>query len=108
MAKKDKEAQADLFPVEPVIGALAVTEFKASGAEVTAKLVGVTNINDVARLDAPCWQRAVADWLVALHLGDLDAAIVDVKKAYVQWVNLNSEHHRETPDGGELVRFPGG
>jgi len=105
MAKTDKklEPQTDLFPEDPVIGALAVTEFKASGAEVQAKLVAVTNVNDVARLDAACWRRAVAEWLVALHQGDLDMALIDVKKAYVQWANLNGESHRETLPGGDVV-----
>lgn len=108
--KKSDEQQADLFPVEPVIGALAVTEFRTSGAEVKAILSGVTNVNDVARLDTACWQKAVADWLVALHLGDLDMALNDVKRAYVSWVNLNGETHRETPEqeSGRVLGFRSG
>lgn len=99
MAKSERkrEEQVDLFPEEPVIGGLAISEFKTSGAEVKAVLIGVTNVNDVARLDTRCWRMAVADWLVALHLGDVDAALIDVKKAYVSFVNLNGETHRQTP-----------
>lgn len=97
--RKIEEDQLDLFPQEPVIGGLAITEFKTSGAEVKANLVGVTNVNDVARIDTKCWQKAVADWLISLHQGDIDEALVDVKKAYVNWVNLNGEPHRETPSG---------
>jgi hypothetical protein len=102
MAKpmKKTEEQNDLFPEEPVVGALAITDFKVNGAEVKATLVGVTNVNDVARLNTVCWQQAVAQWLITLHQGDIDQAMVDVKKAYVHFVNLNGEPHRPTPDSG--------
>lgn len=104
MAKKNREEQIDLFPEEPIIGGLAIVKFETSGAEVKANLVGVTNVNDVARIDNQCWQKAVADWLITLHLGDIDAALVDVKKAYVQFVNMHGEPHRETP-GGDVVQM---
>ena len=88
------EEQGDLFPEEPVVRALAITDFKMNGAEIQAKLVGVTNINDAARLDAVCWQHAVAEWLIALHKGDIDQATIDVKKAYVHYVNINEKLNR--------------
>jgi|GEM_PF-5850738 hypothetical protein len=96
-ANEKNELQADMFPVDPIIGGLAITDFKLSGAEIKAALVGVTNVNDVARIDNACWQKAVSDWLIALHLGDLDTAMVNLKRSYVSFVSLNGEPHRETP-----------
>lgn len=66
MAKKTQDEQIDLFPVQPAIAALGLTQFKLAGAEITATLAGVTNVGDIALLDNTCWQKAVACWLLNL------------------------------------------
>lgn len=105
MAKKPNEDQLDLFPEDIVVGGLAITEFKISGSEVVAKVLGVTNAHDVAKINKETWQQAIAHWLVALHNGDIDMAMIDVKKAYVQWINEHGEPHRETPSA-DIYQIP--
>lgn len=102
MAKKT-EVQLDMFPVIPEITALGITKFELGGAAVKATVEGVTNTNDIALLDNPCWQKAVAEWLLNLHGGDVDLAMVSVKKAYVDYINKQDEAHRPTP--AEVVNF---
>ncbi len=102
MAKKT-ETQLELFPIIPEITTLGITKFEVGGAAVKATLEGVTNTNDIALLDNPCWQKAVAEWLITLHGGDVDLAMVSVKKAYIEYINKSAEGHRPTP--GEVINF---
>jgi hypothetical protein len=57
---------------------------------------GVTNTNDIALLDKNCWQKAVSAWALSLHDGDIDEAIISIKKAYVDYINATGEPHRPT------------
>lgn len=101
MAKEQK--QDDLFPVDPMITGLGITSFKLKGGNVQGILDGVTNTFDIALLDAPCWKKAIASWLVELHNGDVDEAMVSLKKAYIDWANNHGEPVRETPASGSNV-----
>lgn len=96
MATKTEHKQIDLLPVIPTIENLGVTKFQVSGAGVQATVEGVTNTNDIALLDNPCWQKAVGAWLLTLCGNDVDMAMVQVKKAYVDYINKAGEAHRPT------------
>jgi hypothetical protein len=96
MAKKDEYVQSDLFPESPRVAGLGITKFEISGAGVKATVEGVTNTNDIALLDNPCWQKAVTAWALSLHGGDVDEAIISMKKAYVDHINSTGEPHRPT------------
>jgi hypothetical protein len=96
MAKEIKEQQIDLFYEPPKVAGLGITKFEISGAGVKATVEGVTNTNDIALLDNPCWQKAVAAWALSLHGGDVDEAIISMKKAYVDHINSTGESHRPT------------
>jgi len=94
--KNDKDT-LDLFPVIPEIKGLGVSSFKmASHGSLEATLKGAVNVNDIAQLTLPTWQKAVAYWLVNLCANDLDIAMTQIKKAYVDIINENGEPHRET------------
>lgn len=97
MAKKNDYTQVDMFPVIPEVTGLGITGFRLSGASITATVEGATNVNDFALLDNPCWQKAIAKWLVTLCGTDIDIAMVQVKKAYVDLINEQGETHRPTP-----------
>lgn len=106
MAKTQKEPtenQLDLFGNDPIIGGLGLQDVKLNGHEVKATLIGVTNVHDIGRLKAKSWKDAVSDWLINLHQGDIDAAIVGIKQAYVRYVNEHGEPHRPTPDEDDTV-----
>lgn len=98
MAKEIKEQQTDLFYEPPKVAGLGITKFEISGAGVKAVVEGVTNTNDIALLDNPCWQKAVSAWALSLHGGDIDKAITSMKKAYVDHINATAEPHRPTVD----------
>ncbi len=99
MAKQENDKNTtDLFPVIPEIKGLGVATFKmASHGSLEATLKGAVNVNDVAQLTRQSWQKAVAYWLVNLCANDVDIAMMQVKKAYVDIQNENGESHRETP-----------
>ena len=108
MAKQENDKDTiDLFPVTPEIKGLGVATFKmTSHGSLEATLKGVVNVNDVAQLTHQSWQKEVAYWLVNLCANDLDMAIIQVKKAYVDIQNENGEPHRETlPEQEPLVKF---
>lgn len=92
--KKTDDVQADLFPVTPAIVGLGVTQFKVSDGKITAVFEGAANVNDIARLDNPCWQNAGAAWLLSLCGDDVDAALIAVKNAYYDSLKAN----RPSPD----------
>lgn len=102
MAKK-QETQLDMFPVIPEVVGLGITKFEIGGASVKATVEGVTNTNDIALLDNPCWQKAVAEWLLSLHGGDVELSLVSVKKAYVDLINKTDEAHRPTVEDVNTV-----
>lgn len=86
-ASEKTEPQTDLFPEKPIIHGLAITDFKTSGANIKATVVGVTNVNDVAKLDKQCWKSAIASWVLALHEGDLDKTWLTMNLAYQDFIN---------------------
>lgn len=78
--------QMDMFPEKPKINGLAIADFKTSGAEIKASLVGVTNVVDIAKLDDQCWKMAIATWFLSLHVGDLDKAWLTLNDAYQEYI----------------------
>ena len=97
--------QNDLFQVTPEIAGLGITEFKIKGGEVRAVMLGATNTNDIALLDNPCWQQAVAYWLMELHGGDVDAALESVTNANVNFALRNGVANTGTQSQGSNVTF---
>lgn len=95
------DLQTDLFPEKPKIHGLAITDFKTSGAEIKATVVGVTNVNDVAKLDKECWKSAIASWMLALHDGDVDKTWLTVNQAYQDYIN----HYPESIHQATVVDF---
>ncbi len=81
---RHNENQRDMFPVKPEISGIGIVKFETKGAEVSATLAGVTNVNDVALLTDECWQEAVAEWLLNLHKGDVDAAKMSINRVMLK------------------------
>jgi hypothetical protein len=87
MAKKsdtDSE-QLDLFPIDPEIRNLGVTEFKLSGSALTGKLLAVTDTSDIALLTPERWGEAAAVWLVKLFGGDWFKIHAAVNRAHSEY-----------------------
>lgn len=85
MAKKpENEYQDDLFPVDPKIVGLAISEFKIKDGAVDAKLSGVTLTNDIALIDATVWKKAVAAWLVTQCGGSLNTTYEYIDEALAE------------------------
>ena len=68
MAKKreDDDMTIDLFPVDPEIRGLAISQFKLKDGSIDANLTGATLVGDVALLNDHVWRKAIAEWLVNL------------------------------------------
>lgn len=83
MAKRDPEAQLDMFPQKAEIAGLGITKIEIRGSEISGVLAGVINTNDVAQVNDECWKAAIAEWLFKLmlcHSEDTKALIDQVEK----------------------------
>ena len=95
MAKKKPivEIQNDMFPVDPAIRGLAITEFKVNNGNVIANLTGATLVNDVAQFDQETWPKAIAEWLVNLcgNNGELIDGFIDQARQHALEVQRDRE-----------------
>jgi len=103
MAKRNNnesdEMQIDLFPVEPEIRGLAISQFKLKDGAVEATLNGATLVNDVALIDHEVWRKAIAEWLVALCAnGDHVQTYLDEARSRAYAAERDRELMREAMD----------
>ena len=64
--KLDNELTVDMFPVDPEIRGLGISEFKIKAGDVFAILTGQTLVTDAASFNDETWKKSVAEWLVNL------------------------------------------
>lgn len=97
MAKKEKtdDLQLDMFPVDPEIRGLAISEFRLRDGTVEAKVSGLTLVGDVAMINDTVWRKAIAEWLVNLcDNGDNVQDYIDEARAHAEAVKRDREFAR--------------
>lgn len=95
MAKKQDDFQLDLFPVDPEIRGLAISQFKLKDGVIDANLSGATLVNDVAMINDDVWRKAIAEWLVNLCAnGDNVQVYIDEARAKAEQVERDREFAR--------------
>lgn len=75
MAKQAQElSQLNLFPYDPAVKNLGITDVKLKGGVLEIDMSGATEATDLAMIQPKEWAKACAEWLVRLTGGDINKA----------------------------------